>query len=378
MRVSSIGKSRYFCTFIDDASGWCEVRFLKRKNEVKSEFEDFLAHVSTQQGKKVKSLRSDNGLEYVNRDFYNLLNKHGISRELTVSYTPEQNGGAERRNRTLMDTARCLLLESGLPAVFWGEAVNTANYIRNRGPSRKVNGRTPHECWTGKRPTVSYFKRFGSEFFVLDKRPNKDKLQPCSKKGIFVGYSLETKGFRVWLPEEKKVIVSRDVPFMDKWGPRDDDETTRPFDDPFVDLCIEQNHSLDQEDETHNQEAPIDREVNEEEPREPPENERRTSLRRLEDPGEEEFRGFDKDDILAARSLLPAREQASFNEEHRKEFNLAYLPEIGVTQALKGPDSSEWMDAMVSEVRSILENKTFSLVAREKRRNVVGSRFVLR
>ncbi|KMQ86250.1 retrovirus-related pol polyprotein from transposon tnt 1-94 [Lasius niger] len=145
MRVASHGKKQYFTIFIDDFSGWCEVRFISQKNQVISEFESFRALVSTQHGEAIKCLQSDNGREYVNQDFDQLLRKHGILRRLTAPYNPEQNGVAERRNRTLMEMARCLLIQSELPPTFWAKALNTANYIRNRSPTSKLKGRTPYE-----------------------------------------------------------------------------------------------------------------------------------------------------------------------------------------------------------------------------------------
>lgn len=146
MRIASHGKKRYFTTFIDDFSGWCEVRFIDQKHQVIDEFDNFRAFVNTQQGKAIKCLQSDNGREYVNKCFDELLRRHGILRRLTAPYNPEQNGVAERRNRTLMEMARCLLMQSGLPSTFWAEAVNTnlANFIRNRSPTRKLKSKTPY------------------------------------------------------------------------------------------------------------------------------------------------------------------------------------------------------------------------------------------
>ena len=180
MRVASHAKKHYFITFIDDSSRWCEIQFISHKNQAMDKFDIFRALVETQQEKKVKCLQSDNGKEYDNESFDKLLQKHGISRRLTVSYNPEQNGVAERRNRTLMEMARCLLIQSGLPPIFWAEAVNTANYIRNRSPTSKLNGRTPYEVWFGKPPDVGDFQRFWCEVYVLDRSPGKGKYKTVS------------------------------------------------------------------------------------------------------------------------------------------------------------------------------------------------------
>lgn len=143
MRVASIGGTRYFVEFIDDHTRWCEVRFLKSKDEVFQATTEYIALVENQRDCRIKCLQSDNGGEYTSSQFDSFLKSRGITRGLTIPHNPEQNGVAERKNRTLMETARCLLIQAELPPRFWAEAVNVANYIRNRCPSKYLNGKTP-------------------------------------------------------------------------------------------------------------------------------------------------------------------------------------------------------------------------------------------
>jgi len=96
-----------------------------------------------------------------------------------------------------MDMAKCLLMQSSLPPSFWGEAINTANYIRNRCPSSSLDGKTAFEKWTGKVPDVSHFMEFGCEVYILNRDPTKGKFDPRSKKGIFLGYSEQSKAYHV-------------------------------------------------------------------------------------------------------------------------------------------------------------------------------------
>lgn len=110
MRCESLGKSKYFVTFIDDAIRWCEVRFLKSKDEIFEAFKEVKALFENQKGKKIKFLQSDNGTEYVNGRFDNFLKETGIARRLTIPYHLQQNGVSEKKNRTLMNIARCLLI----------------------------------------------------------------------------------------------------------------------------------------------------------------------------------------------------------------------------------------------------------------------------
>lgn len=140
----------------------------------------------------------------------------GIHHRLTTLHTPQQNGVAERRNRTLVETTRCMLIASGMPPSFWAEAILTANYIRNRCVTRSLSDGTPHEKWTARRPDVSHLRTFGSKVFILNKLPDKRKFNSRGIPGNFVGYSECSKAYRIWIPSYHKVRVSRDVTFLDQ------------------------------------------------------------------------------------------------------------------------------------------------------------------
>ena len=128
----SIGGKRYFVSFIDDYSRCCAVYFMNSKAEVFEKFREFEAITTNESGQRIGTLRTDNGEEYVSKDFEAYLISKGIKHELTIAYTPEQNGVAERMNRTLMESARAMMSHANLPNPFWAEAVATAVYLRNR------------------------------------------------------------------------------------------------------------------------------------------------------------------------------------------------------------------------------------------------------
>ena len=214
MRHASLGGKKYFVTFIDDKSRWCEVYFIKNKSDVLDIFKSYKAEVETYTGKKIKFLQSDNGLEYVNREFDKFLKSNGIRRRLTVPHTPQQNGIAERKKRTLVEMARCMMRQAGSFPAFWAEAINTACYVRNRCPTSALDGGIPFTVWTGKIPTVDFMQVFGAKVFVKDKTPNKGKFDSRAIQGIFVGYDTSSKAYRVHIPESRKTVVSRDVKFM--------------------------------------------------------------------------------------------------------------------------------------------------------------------
>lgn len=160
----------------------------------------------------MEKLQSDNGREYCNKQFNEYLKREGIQRRLT----PQQNGVAECINRTIVDMARCLLIQSGLPTMYWGEAINTANYLRNRCPSRSHEGMTPFELWFGKVPNLKHLKLFGAKAFVLDKTPGRRKLDDKSIEGKFVGYSLTAKAYRIRLNDTGAIIETRDVKIVEE------------------------------------------------------------------------------------------------------------------------------------------------------------------
>ena len=128
----SISGSKYVLTFIDDQRRRIWVYFLKNKDEVFGKFKKFKAFVEKQSGKSIKILSTDNGKEYVNKEFDHYCKYNGIKREHTVPYTPQQNGVAERKNRTLMEMARCMLGNMFVPYKYCAEAVHTSLYFLNQ------------------------------------------------------------------------------------------------------------------------------------------------------------------------------------------------------------------------------------------------------
>jgi hypothetical protein len=169
---------------------------------------EYLLFLKKQCGSKVIAVRSDRGGEYVNKTFQAFFASKGVPHQRTAPYTPQQNGAAERLNRTLMEKARPMLVESGLPLKLWIEAVATANYLRNRSPVAGSK-KTPFETFFRRRSDVKHLRTFGATAYAL--KPDKDvrKLDAKGVKGILVGY--EGAAYRIWLPADDKTIVRRDV-----------------------------------------------------------------------------------------------------------------------------------------------------------------------
>ena len=203
METESFRASRYILTFKDDKSRKVFVYFLQNKTEVAEKFMEFKTLVEKQTGKHIKILRTDNGTEYVNKNFQDILKKHGIIHQTTVPYTPEQNGMAERTNRTILDKTRCLLFDAKLPKQYWAEAVNCAVYLMNRSPVNNLD-KTPEEIWSGRKPSLAHLRIFGTKSMVHIPKQKRHKLDPKSEEYILVGYGTRTKGYRLYSPQTQK------------------------------------------------------------------------------------------------------------------------------------------------------------------------------
>jgi hypothetical protein len=139
------------------------------------------------------------------------LKEHGIQRKYSCSYSPQQNGVVERKNRHIAEIARAMLNEKNLPNYFWAEAVTIVVYIMNRTPTTTIHGMTPEEKFTGKKPDVSHLKVFGCIAYVHVLDEKRSKLDLKAEKCIFIEYSLKQKGYRCFDPSIQKSQVSRDV-----------------------------------------------------------------------------------------------------------------------------------------------------------------------
>ena len=190
MPVYTYGGAKYFLTFLDEKSKRSWIYLMSHKSEVTEHFRNFKNLVEKQSGKRIKILRSDNGGEYVNAQLMEILQDTSIQHQLTVAGNPQQNGAAERLNRTLLDKVRSMIIGSGLSQKLWGEALYTANYVRNRSPTSEHQNMTPEEAYIGHKPSVAHLKVFGSKANVFVPENKRGKLDPRSWEGYFVGYGM--------------------------------------------------------------------------------------------------------------------------------------------------------------------------------------------
>ncbi|GJW39130.1 putative ribonuclease H-like domain-containing protein [Tanacetum coccineum] len=213
--VRSINHKTYCLVITDDFSRFSWVFFLRTKDETSGILKDFIRQIENQLNQKVKTIRCDNGTEFKNRDIIEFCGSKGIKREYSNARTPQQNGVAERKNRTLIEAARTMLADSFLPNTFWAEAVSTACYVLNRVLVTKPQNKTPYELITGKIPIISYIRPFGCHVTILNTIDHLGKFEEKSNEGFLVGYSLNNKAFRVYNLETKRVQENLHINFLE-------------------------------------------------------------------------------------------------------------------------------------------------------------------
>lgn len=368
IQVDSIGRSSYYVTFIDDASSFCYVYFIQQKDEVVEKFALYEKIVANKFGTAIKVVRSDNGGEYKNAKLEEYLGKRGIIMENTAPYTPQQNGKAERANRTIIECVRAMLTAKGLPKNLWAEAVSTAVYILNRTThSSRKDVKTPYEIWTGNKPDLSHVRIFGSVAYKHVPKQLRRKLDDKSKKMVLVGYQGNSANYRLYDPLTQKVSVSRDVVFDEKLSEVSNSESdskqralvlpkftpvlgrvNENRDDEVIEILDEEEEFGDAED-AENAAVPH--------PREEQRNER-------QNPAAEQRQLRDRQTLRT-----PRRFDIDFVE---------YETPQTFREATQGPDKKKWISAIKNELHAHDKNKTWTVVEREKGMKLIDSKWVFK
>ena len=333
--TASFSGCYYFLTFIDDFTNFVWIYVLKTKNQVFDKFKEFKGIAEKQTGYDIKCLRSDNGGEYISNEFESFLRENGIKHQKTVPKSPEQNGKAERMNRTLVEAVRTMLSDAHLPKVFWAEALSTAVYLKNRSPTACLVGTTPFEALTGRKPDVGHLKIFGCIAYSHIPRDERQKLDTKSIKCVFLGYDTDTKGFRLYDICKKKVFISRDVVFNELENSASQKEYQNNK-NVLSDKSGLNNMNLDDANVNNNEYMQI--------------NERPQRVRRP-----------------------PIR----FGESAFHVTNSLTEPET-VDEALVSAESDLWKNAMQNEMDSMRENNVWELVELPLNKNLLKSKWVFK
>ena len=211
--VNSLNKKTYCLVVTDDYSRFIWVFFLATKDETPEILKMFITRIENLLDHKVKVIRCDNGTKFKNQVMNKFCVEKGILRQFSVARTPQQNGVAERKNRTLIEAARTMLSESKLPTTFWAEAVSIASYVQNRCKVVKPQDKTPYELLRGRKPMIDFFKPFGCPVTILNTKDQLGKFDEKADTGYFVGYSLHSRAFRVFNKRTRYVEETLHVRF---------------------------------------------------------------------------------------------------------------------------------------------------------------------
>uniref|UniRef100_A0A2N9ESU1 CCHC-type domain-containing protein n=1 Tax=Fagus sylvatica TaxID=28930 RepID=A0A2N9ESU1_FAGSY len=278
---------------------------------------------------------------------------NGIRMEKTIPRTPQQNGVAERMNRTLNERARSMRLHAGLPETFWADAVNTAAYLINRGPSVPLEFRIPEEVWSGKEVNLSYLKVFGCVSYVHIDSDARSKLDAKSRKCFFIGYGDETFGYRFWDDQNRKVIRSRNVIFNEQVMYKDRSSTK--LDDVKVEQKKSEFVNLDE-----------------------------FSNNTMQNSGQEEKENANPQVEQCTPAITVRRSSRNIRPPQRFSPSLFYIlltdggePE-SYDEALQIEDSIKWELAMKDEMNSLMTSQTWELTELPQRKKALHNKWVYR
>ncbi|GJS16359.1 retrovirus-related pol polyprotein from transposon TNT 1-94 [Tanacetum coccineum] len=213
MRVESIKGKKYILVIVDDYSRFTWVKFLRSKDETPEFVTNFLKQIQVGLNKTVRFIRTDNGTEFVNQALSAYYEGVGISHQKSVPRTPQQNGVVERRNRTLVEAARTMMIFSKAPMFLWAEAVATACYTQNRSLIHTRHNKTPYELVHEKKPDLTFFRVFGALCYPTNDSENLGKFQAKADIGIFVGYAPSRKGYRIYNKRTRRLMETIHVTF---------------------------------------------------------------------------------------------------------------------------------------------------------------------
>ncbi|GKA06736.1 retrovirus-related pol polyprotein from transposon TNT 1-94 [Tanacetum coccineum] len=347
--VRSYGGNRYTLVIVDDYSRYTWTRFLKDKTEAFDQFEIFSRKIQNQLGCSIVSIRTDHGREFDNEmQFGEFCNANGITHNFSAPRTPQSNGVVERKNRTLQEMSRTMLNEQSLPQKFWCNAVDTSTYILNRILIRAILGKTPYELLRGRKPTLDYFRVFGSKCFILNTKDYLTKFDPKSYEGVFLGYSQNSKAYIILNKHTRKVKESLNVTF---------DETPPPSKtSPLVDDDLDEEEAI-KVTEKKNLESDI---VDE-------------TLEIDEIVNIKESRNHPLENVIGNLNQRTLRSQA----QNQSNF-FCFISTIEPKNVNEALGDKSWIVAMQEELNQFIANDVWELVPQPRNMTIIGTKWVFR
>ena len=400
MRVQSRSGKLYVLVIVDDYSRYTWTIFLHSKNETFEEFTCFAKKIQKSSGHQLIHLRSDHGTEFENQKFDEFCREHGMDHNFSAPRTPQQNGVVERKNRTLEDMARTMLIASGLPRNFWAEAVNTACYIINRVMIRPITNKTPYELMKGRKPNVSHLRSFGCKCFVHNNgKRNLGKFDERSDEAVFLGYATDSKAYRVYNKRTLSVEESVHILF-DETNPFVNSSTNNLQELEDYEIGLVRNDP-DEEDTTSNmQNAKVPEDVPPVERQEEPVPE--GTQGEVPEEGERNLNENNRVPVETGYKPVPIRDFQPKPWKHQKSHPLdliisdigkgtqtrsqlrnfcahgAFLSIIEPRNHLEALEDADWIQAMQDELNQFERNKVWHLETKPEHQKVIGLKWVFR
>ena len=398
---------RYWITFIDDATSYRAAMKLKRKSDALEAFQTFKAFAENQLNAKIKALQDDKGGEYMSKAFIKFTNDCGIHRRHTTRNRPQQNGVAERANRTMADDISAMLYEAQLPPSLWGEALATQIHVWNRLPTSSLKGKTPFEAWFNRKPDISHLRVWGCLAYVFVQKDKRRGLESHMEKCVFMGYPAGYKGWTFYNPATKKYFISERAEFDERVFPglsnykatspvnlRPTGSTPQPS-VPSPDPVFNLGGDSDEVDNpTHSVHAPVHpvqpalvpdspppAPPVDFPPDHPPTPPRRTT--RISRPPGEWWKVRHpappeaEPPVLWSDDEVDEVEEDDVDDGQQANFASQSTPHT-FKQAMNGPQSDYWREAATLEYNTLVENGTWEIVDLPKDQKAIGSGWVFK
>nr|GEV65220.1 retrovirus-related Pol polyprotein from transposon TNT 1-94 [Tanacetum cinerariifolium] len=215
MRVASINGNKYIMVIVDDYSRYTWTLFLRSKDETPEVLKDVLTMIQINLQALVITVRTDRGTEFLNKTLNAFFKEEGIEHQTSSARTPEQNGIVKKRNRTMVEAARTMLSALQLPLFFWAEAIATACYTQNRSIIIPTHEKTPYSIINDRKPSIKHLYIFGCICYITRDGENLDKMKEKGDQCILVGYSTQSKGYRVYNKRTRIIVESIHIRFDD-------------------------------------------------------------------------------------------------------------------------------------------------------------------
>ncbi|GJU21073.1 zinc finger, CCHC-type containing protein [Tanacetum coccineum] len=374
------GKKLIFL-LVDDCTRFMWAYFLTSKDQAFDTFKEFRQRIETEMRLKLRMLRTYRGGEFTSNEFTKHCKEHGIARQLTAPYSPQQNGVVERRNRTVLSTTRSMMKAMKLPLNFWAEAVRHTIYILNRVPTRALVDKTPYEALYNRKPNLENLRIFGCTAYAKITIPHLRKLDDRSIPMVYLGVEEGSKAYRLYDPKGKRKHVSRDVKFMETkpwdWdNNREETSTQGSFWASFVVEGVDNGNTTqvnsENNDNTYQEQEPI---TAPDSPITPPtynynphseeaEEATSSSTKRSEN-------GFDDTPVRGFKDLTEIYENAREVETE----NLLFTEEEPRNYKEASTDK-KWIEAMEIELDSINKNNTWTLTTLPTNHKAIGLKWV--